>query len=226
MIKKTTQFKRFNIFFRIQHILMFLSVSTLVITAIPMWCLKYPYSETLTGIIDFFGGLERVRIIHHLAGWTLTFTFFYHLLYVLIHPEGRRDFILMLPKIKDFRDLYHNILYFIGKEKDPPKFGRFSYFEKFDYWAVYWGCIIMCVSGLIMMYPEKFGNKIFYIALEAHYHEAILAALALFIWHMFNVHFKPGKFPGSLTWLHGKITEQEKKNEHPLEDEEIKFFKL
>lgn len=230
---KSKRTERFNIFFRIQHILMFVSVIALVITAIPLWCLRYPHSGSLTGIIDFFGGLESVRVWHHLAGWMLTFAFAYHLLYVFLHPEGRRDLLLMLPVKKDFTDLYYNILYFIGKRNEPPQFGRFSYFEKFDYWAAFWGCIIMIGTGLIMLYPlkvttslpEGWGSTVFDVALEAHFHEAILAALALLIWHMFNVHFRPGKFPGSMVWLHGKITQEERHKEHPLEDEEINKYK-
>jgi thiosulfate reductase cytochrome b subunit len=225
--------KRFNIFFRIQHILMFVSVIILVITAIPLWCLRYPHSEALTGVVDFFGGLESIRVWHHWAGWMLTFAFAYHLLYVFIHPEGRRDFLFMMPRRKDFQNLYHNILYFIGKRNEPPQFGRFSYFEKFDYWAAFWGCFIMIGTGLTMLYPQKltvllhgsWAGTIFGIALEAHFHEAILAALALLIWHLFNVHFKPEKFPGSLVWLHGKITEEDRQKEHPLEDEEIDKYK-
>lgn len=212
---------------------MFVSVFALVITAIPLWCLRYPHSSALTSIIDFFGGLEAIRAWHHMAGWMLIFAFTYHLLYVFLHPEGRRDFLLMLPVKKDFTDLYHNILYFTGKRNKPPQFRRFSYFEKFDYWAAFWGCVIMIGTGLIMLFPQKvtfslpagWGNAVFDVALEAHFHEAILAALALFIWHMFNVHFRPEKFPGSLIWLHGKITEKERQKEHPLEDEEIEKYR-
>ena len=91
----------------------------------------------------------------------------------------------------------------------------------------------MVGTGLIMLYPSKansflsagLGSTIFAVALEAHYHEAILATLALFIWHMFNVHVRPEKFPGSLVWFHGNITEKERHKEHPLEDEEIDKYK-
>jgi cytochrome b subunit of formate dehydrogenase len=138
----------------------------------------------------------------------------------------------MLPRKKDFADLYQNLRYFLGKSGNPPRFGRFSYLEKFDYWAVFWGCIIMIGTGIIMLYPQavaaflpsNWTNRIFGVAREAHYHEAILAALALFIWHVFNVHFKPGKFPGSMVWWHGKITREEQEREHPLEREELRWI--
>jgi len=221
--------QRFNLYFRIQHILMFISVTILVITAIPLWCSRYPFYEWPAGIIDFFGGIEAVRLVHHWAGFLLIFAFAYHILYVLIHPAGRKDFLLMLPTKKDFGDLYQNLRYFLGKSENPPHFGRFSYFEKFDYWAVFWGCLIMIGTGVIMLYPQAVAaflpqtltNTVFAVAREAHYHEAILAALALFTWHIFNVHLRPEKFPGSMAWWHGKITREEQEKEHPLERDEI-----
>jgi len=221
--------QRFDLYFRLQHILMLVSVTLLVITAIPLWCSRYPFSDWPAGTIDLFGGLEAVRRVHHGAGFLLIFAFAYHLLYVLIHPAGRRDFLLMLPRKKDFADLYQNLRYFLGKSGNPPRFGRFSYFEKFDYWAVFWGCIIMIGTGVTMLchqavaafLPQTLTNTVFGMAREAHYHEAILAALALFTWHVFNVHFKPGKFPGSMVWWHGKITGEKQEKEHPLETEEL-----
>lgn len=225
--------QRFDIYFRLYHMLLFTSVTILVITAIPLWCSRYPFAAWPAGIIDKFGGLEAVRVVHRGAGFVLIFAFAYHLLYVLLHPAGRRDFLLMLPRKKDFGDLYQNLRYFLGKADDRPRFGRFSYFEKFDYWAAFWGCITMIGTGLIMLYPQEVAawlphrltDKVMRMAREAHYHEAILAALALFTWHVFNVHLRPEKFPGSMVWWHGKITRAEQEREHPLEGEEIQFIK-
>ena len=220
---------RFPLHFRIQHVLLIISVTLLVLTAIPLWATRYPFSGWPASVIDRFGGLEAVRAVHCGAGFLLIFAFAYHLLFILIHPDGRRDFLLMLPTKKDFADLYQNLCYFLGKSGNPPRFGRFAYFEKFDYWAMFWGCIIMIGTGIIMLYPQAVAavlpptwiNPVFGAAREAHYHEAILAALALFTWHVFNVHFKPGKFPGSMVWWHGKITQEEQEKEHPLEGEEL-----
>jgi len=220
---------RFPLHFRIQHILLIISVTLLVLTAIPLWATRYPFAGWPAGVMDRFGGLEAARAVHRGAGLLLIFTFAYHLLYIWIHPDGRRDFLLMLPTKKDFVDLYQNLRYFLGKSENPPRFGRFAYFEKFDYWAVFWGCMIMIGTGIIMLYPQAVAavlpptwiKPVFGAAREAHYHEAILAALALFTWHVFNVHFKPGKFPGSMVWWHGRITREEQEKEHPLEHEEM-----
>jgi formate dehydrogenase subunit gamma len=138
-----------------QHILMFAGVIALV---------AYRHPALVSAISGFSCHHRGNRHIWRaglradmapLAGWLLTFAFAYHLLYVFIHHEGRRDLLLMMPGKKDFQDLYHNVLYFTGKRNKPPQFGRFSYFEKFDYWAAFWGCVIMIGTGLIMLYPHK-----------------------------------------------------------------------
>jgi len=118
-----------------------------------------------------------------------------------------------------------NVLYFFGWAKEGARFGRFSYIEKFDYWAVYWGMVIMIGSGLIMWAEElamqflpKFALD---IAHEAHSDEALLATLAIIIWHFYNVHLNPDHFPMSWTWWTGKISLEEMRRKHPLEYEEM-----
>lgn len=218
--------KRFNLIFRIQHILMFTSVILLILSGALMSYFRHFNLNFLNSIINFLGGIERIRNFHHFFGYVLTFSFIYLLIYIFIHPEGRRDFLLFLPTKKDFLDFYQNILFYLGKRKEKPKFGRFTYWEKFDFWAAFWGCLIMIGSGLLMLYPEKFKNPgyIFEVSIEAHYHEAILAAIALLIWHMYNVHLKHKKFFKNLVWFNGKIRIEEKEEEHPFEEREMEIF--
>src|SRR3990172_2674128 len=150
---------------------------------------------------------------------------FQHILYTILTRDGRRDFLLLLPKLGDAKDTAHNIRHFLGKVPEKPRFGRFSYIEKFDYWAVYWGCIIMIGSGLFLWfetYVLRFLPKYSLdVAHEMHSDEAMLATLAIVIWHFYNVHFNPDRFPGTLLWWHGQLSEHEMKEEHPLEYEEI-----
>jgi len=221
--------ERFSLHFRVQHIMMFTSVTVLVLTAIPLWSLRSSYHALAAHIVDMFGGMDVVRIWHRTAAVMLMAGAAYHLLYIFIHPIGRRDFLLMLPTGDDFRHLAGNIRYFLRLTDQQPRFGRFTYYEKFDYWAAFWGCAIMIGSGLILWFPDKFlcslGDNVqltaYAVALEAHGHEAILAALALYIWHLFNVHLKPGKFPGTMVWWHGRTSAEERNKEHPLEAVEI-----
>ncbi len=220
----TVWVERFNLHFRTQHLMLLVSVGLLFLSGIFLFGLRYPGAEwalTLTGAL---GGVDFWRVIHRIGGSILILAAVYHLAYSLLHEDGRRDFMLMLPRGKDFVHLGQNLRYFFGVSATPPNFGRFTYFEKFDYWAVFWGCVVMIGSGLAMWFPR------FVLALfpgltpaafdafkEAHAHEAVLAFLAIIVWHMYNVHLRPDRFPGSWAWVHGRIAGAEQANEHPAD---------
>lgn len=213
--------ERLSLHLRIQHMILFTSTILLIVTGLPI---KFHEAGIAQFIINIFGGAEVTRILHRIGAIGLTFIGFYHIWYTMAFSEGRRDFGYLMPKIKDIKDFIHQIGYFLGIKGKKPLFDRFSYIEKFDYWAVYWGMIVMITSGYIMWFKDlvinEFGKPIFDISREAHSDEALLATLAIIIWHFYNVHFNPHKFPGSLTWWNGKISIDEFKREHPLEYEE------
>ncbi|GAB4372875.1 MAG: hypothetical protein Kow00128_21970 [Deltaproteobacteria bacterium] len=215
-------FQRFNRNFRFQHMVMFTSVIILIITGMP---LKFPEFVLSRYVVALWGGIHNSTIVHRIGAGMLIYFMIHHLLYTALSREGRRDFLLLIPMPKDVRDAVQNIRHFLGKEPEKPRFGRFSYIEKFDYWAVYWGCVIMIGSGLCLWFEEivlKFFPKyILDVAHEMHSDEAMLATLAIVIWHFYNVHFNPDRFPGTLMWWHGQISEHELQEEHPLEYEEI-----
>ncbi len=220
--EKEKTFLRFNRNFRFQHMILFVSCIVLIITGMPM---KFPDVPMMRQLVSLMGGLELVRLLHRIGASLLIFVALYHTLYTFLFRDGRRDFLLLIPRPKDFIDFFTNIKYYIGKSKEKAQFSRFSYIEKFDYWAVYWGCVIMIGSGALLWF-ENFSLRylpkfILDISKEAHSDEALLATLAIVIWHFYNVHFNPTKFPGSLMWWHGRITEEEIMEEHPLEYQEI-----
>lgn len=218
--------QRFNGHFLVQHFVLMSSVLLLILSAIPQFALRFPGAHWAGVMTSAMGGVDLWRLIHRVAASGLIFVCIYHIVYSLVHREGRRDFMLMLPRPRDFLNLGQNLLWFFGLRKTPPQFGRFSYIEKFDYWAVFWGCAIMVGTGLPMWFPELVHAVVPDATLafwdtvkEAHAHEAILAALAIIIWHFYNVHYRPGRFPGSLTFLHGRISRHEMEEEHPAECE-------
>lgn len=220
--KKEEEFLRLGLNIRIQHMILFTSVITLILTGLP---LRFPEAGMSEGMIHLFGGIENSRLIHRIGACGLILVAIYHMFYTVLSKQGRRDFLLLLPHPKDAIDVFTMIKYFFGMSEERPKFGRFSYIEKFDYWAVYWGCVIMIGTGLVLWFQDfslrflpKFGLD---ITKEAHRDEALLATLAIVIWHFYNVHFNPDKFPGSLTWLTGKISKHEMMEEHPLEYQKI-----
>jgi len=121
----------------------------------------------------------------------------------------------MIPKPrKDIADLIHNILYLLGVKREPPEFDRFSYKHKIEYSALIAGTTLMSVTG-ILLWTESYWNKfILDIASVIHGMEAVLACLAIMIWHLYEVHLRPHKFPIDNTWITGVIDEEEMKEEY------------
>lgn len=212
-------FRRFGINFRMQHMLMFVSVIILIVTGMPLKFPQLAISKFI--IVDIFGGLDNSTLIHRVGAVGLIIVGVWHMLYVVASRVGRRDFFLMIPRPQDIKDFFHTLLFFFGRRPSGPRFGRFSFIEKFDYWAVYWGMVIMIGSGLIMWFKESFAKYMYDVAREAHSDEGLLATLAIVVWHFYNVHFNPDVFPMSWVWWHGNLTEEQMKHHHPLEYAEI-----
>jgi cytochrome b subunit of formate dehydrogenase len=215
---------RFNTHFLAQHLLLMISVVMLLLSGMFAFGARYPGAGWASALTGFLGGLDFWRVVHRLGASLMVFVCGYHAIYSLVHPDGRRDFVLLLPRLRDFREFAQNVMWMVGKRNERPRFGRFAYFEKFDYWAVFWGCAIFLFSGLAMWFPGMVSNVVasaspalFDALKEAHAHEAVLALLAIAIWHVYNVHLRPGRFPGALTFLHGRIGRRERLAEHPLE---------
>lgn len=215
-------YQRLNLSVRLQHGIMAISVIALIFTGLP---LKFPDIPFFIWVMNFLGGIDNSTYIHRVAACGLIAVSLWHLVYIIFFREGRKDFLRMLPNFKDVKDFSQMMSFYFGRSTDKPKFGRFSYVEKFDYWAVYWGCIIMIGTGALLWSTAItfawFPKYIYDIAKEVHSDEALLATLAIVIWHFYNVHFNPTRFPGSMVWYHGKLTEEQMRDEHPLELEEI-----
>ena len=216
------QFERLSLNIRLQHGLMAISVILLVLTGIP---LKFHESGWARALIGLFGGPDVSPIVHRVGAVGLIVVGFWHLVYITLFREGRWNFLHLLPRPKDAVDAFKQIRYYLGFTDERPKFDRFSYVEKFDYWAVYWGMVIMIGSGTVLWFTDfwlrwapKWATD---IAKEAHSDEALLATLAIVIWHFYNVHFNPHKFPMNRTFLDGKISARDMIEEHPLEYERM-----
>ncbi|MGE5617823.1 MAG: formate dehydrogenase subunit gamma [Sphingomonadaceae bacterium] len=217
------QIVRFNAHQRAQHFIMMTSVLLLVFTGMPQKFFDAAWSQWL---INLWGGLDSARNIHHLAGFAMLFAGFYHVAYMLHSILVRKEPvpIWMFPSLKDFRDFFQNTGYYLGIVKEKPKFGRFSYFEKFDYFAVFWGVPVMGITGLILMYPlvaTKFlPGVVVPVATIAHSDEAMLATGWLFVVHFYNAHLAPHIFPFNKSIFTGRVPESRYKKEHPLEYQE------
>ena len=146
----------------------------------------------------------------------------YHICYVVFTAKGRKLLRDMWPRWRDARDVATNVGHLaLGKPK--AKFGRFGYPEKIEYWAVVWGTVVMGVTGLAIWFKidvtHWFPRWVIEVAITIHYYEAILACLAIIVWHFYHVMFDPDVYPMNWAWLDGKVPKKWHEEEHPLEEE-------
>ena len=215
----TRTYERFPLARRIEHWVMMLSFTTLAITGLPQRFSSSPISIAFVGIL---GGIETLRTIHHIAAIVMMLGTAWHILVFGYLAYVRRTRFTMLPTLQDVKDAWQALMYNIGRSKAPPQMGRYTFEEKMEYWAFVWGAIIMGVTGFIMWNPitttRILPGEIIPAAKAAHGGEALLAVLAIIIWHMYGVHIK--RFNRSM--FTGNMTEEEMLHEHPLELADIK----
>lgn len=219
-------FVRFTLGQRMQHWALIVSFTLLALTGLPM---RFPEAAWLGAIYGAFGGLSGARTLHRIAAVIMIADGVVHLAYLgrllVQHRFDARAAWPMIPNAKDARDWWATTRYYFGLQPELPRYDRFSFREKFDYYAVFWGLPIMMLSGLVLWFPVYFGNRLPDIAIAmayiAHSDEAILAISAIVVWHFYNVHYNPDKFPMSWVWWHGRITEEEILVEHPIEYERL-----
>jgi cytochrome b subunit of formate dehydrogenase len=220
MSKKTVRtYERFPLIRRIEHLTMLLSFTTLAFTGLPQ---KFPSSGIAIAIVDLVGGIENLRSIHHFAAIVMMLGTAWHILYFGYMAYVRHTRMSMLPSLQDAKDALQAFMYNLGFSKSPPQMGRFTFEEKMEYWAFVWGALVMGATGFMMWNPlstVKFlPGEVIPAAKAAHGGEAMLAVLAIIIWHMYGVHIK--RFNKSM-WT-GKMDEEEMLHEHPLELADIK----
>jgi formate dehydrogenase gamma subunit len=212
-------YERFPLARRIEHSVMMLSFITLALTGLPQ---KFPSSNIAIGFVNILGGIESLRTIHHFAAVVMMLGTAWHILVFGYLSYVRRTRLTMLPTLQDVKDGWQALLYNIGRAKSPPQMGRYTFEEKMEYWAFVWGALIMGVTGFMMWNPitttKILPGEVIPAAKAAHGGEALLAVLAIIIWHMYGVHVK--RFNKSM-WT-GKMTEEEMLHEHPLELADIK----
>jgi formate dehydrogenase subunit gamma len=213
-------FKRFTLNQLVEHWVMIGTFMLLVVSGMP---LKFPDAWWSPVIINLLGGFEMRTQIHHTAGIALVILGTYHVGYHIFVDKEPLFERKILPAFKDAQDFWQTMLFYIGKAEQP-KYGRYSWKEKFDYWGAFWGMVMMGVTGLMMMFPFVAMKYLPYAYVQLstiiHTDEALLATLFIFIVHWWNVHYSPEVFPMSKAWITGNLSEEQMKHEHPLEYEE------
>ncbi len=212
-------YDRFHWTQRVAHALLLISFTMLGLTGLPQ---KYALTGWAQAMIAFFGGIETTRLIHHTFAVVLILLAIYHFLDIGYRIFVRHTRPNMLPTLKDVRDALQAFLYNLGFGKSRPQMGRYTFEEKAEYWALIWGVAIMGITGFMMWNPifttKLLPGEIIPAAKAAHGGEALLAVMAIVVWHMYGVHFK--HFNKAM-WT-GKQTDEEMLQEHPLELADIK----
>lgn len=207
---------------RIQHLLLLVSFVILIVTG-----LSLKFHDTWFGkfIITVEGGVVARGIFHRLAAVLLIFVTIYHYLYVLLSRYGHEQFLLLLPRGKDFSDAWKSVLHNLGIRKEPPLLDKYAPPDKFQYWAVVAGSVLMILSGLVLWFLSQamliLPKWIVDITRVVHSYQGVIIAVVILVWHLYIVHLSSGRFPMSRIWIDGKITLEELKEEHPLEYERM-----
>jgi formate dehydrogenase subunit gamma len=243
LVRDDEIFLRMNLAERVQHILLIVSFSLLTATGLPLMFYELRIFKSIFGFAKAF----YVRgILHRVAAVVLIVDIVIHLGYTILTRRGRDNFKEMMPGLKDAADALALFGYNVGlsgwlyrkgffraffdrhpfwRFAKPPEYGRYNFIEKLEYLAVGWGSFVMIISGFFMwnvgLSLKLFPLWVHDIFVIAHGYEAMLAFLAIIIWHMYNVHLNPEVFPMSKIWINGKITGHELKTLHALEYRKI-----
>ena len=217
-------FRRFSRSQRIMHAFLMLSFTGCALTGLPLLFAGEPWAAALARML---GGFEGAGRIHRLCAVVMTVLFVGHVLQLAVRALAQGELRRLawgpdslVPQPQDAIDMWHNFKWFLGRGPRP-QFDRWTYWEKFDYWAVFWGMFIIGGSGLMLWFPMFFARFLpgwmFNLASLVHGEEALLAVGFIFTIHFFNGHLRPEKFPMDTVIFTGRISEEELKAERAVE---------
>lgn len=211
-------YPRFTRAQRIEHWVMTFSFVMLIITGLPQ---RYAEAAWADGIIGGMGGIETVRIIHRVAAVVFMIVMIYHFVAVAYKLFVLRVRPTMVLSLGDAKDLFDSLRYYLGMRPRPPKLPRYNFAEKIEYWAVIWGGVLMAATGFMLWNPiattSLLPGQVVPAARAAHSAEALLAFLAIIIWHFYWVHIKTL----NRAMFTGYLTREQMAEEHAAELEEI-----
>ena len=210
------QVSRMNLNFRIAHWGVILSFPTLVFTG---FALKYPEARWARPLLLWEGHFAFRGAVHRAAAVILITSTVYHMIHLSVNRRDRLFLKAMLPQMKDATDLVQVLSYNLGLTKIEPRFAKFNYAEKMEYWAFLWGTAVMTISGLLLWFnnftlrylPKWVSDA----ATAVHYYEALLATFSILIWHFYTVIFDPLVYPMDTAWLNGKVPADHYRHSRP-----------
>jgi cytochrome b subunit of formate dehydrogenase len=223
------QYVRFSRLNRALHATMIVSFMSLALTGMT---LKFSYTGWAYVLARMLGGFEMAGFVHRVAAIFMISIFIIHV--VDLTRRKRREYgtwramLLgpdsMLPSKRDFSDFIGNVKWFVGRGPRP-LYGRWTYWEKFDYFAVFWGIFVIGSTGLTLWFPEFFTRFVpgwfINVATIIHSDEALLAVGFIFTVHFFNTHLRPEKFPMDIVVFTGRMTIEDLREDKPAEYEQL-----
>jgi cytochrome b subunit of formate dehydrogenase len=217
-------YQRFDTLDRVMHALLMITFIGCSLTGLPLLVADHAWAQLFA---RFLGGFQTAMLVHRICAGVMIVVFVGHVLRVFVDTARTGRWLAMVwgpnsmvPNLKDVQDIVGHVKWFVGKG-ERPRFDRYTYWEKFDYWAVFWGMFIIGGSGLLLWFPFFFSQFlpgwIFNIATLVHGEEALLAVGFIFTIHFFNGHIRPEKFPMDPVIFTGRIPEHEMLDERGSE---------
>ena len=215
-LSEAGQVLRMNLWFRIAHWGVMLSFPVLVYTG---FALKYPEAWWASPLLQWEQQLSFRGGLHRSAAVVLIAATFYHFVHLSVNRHDRAFLRAMLPKWRDITDLLGVFLYNLGISKTEPRFAKFNYAEKLEYWAFLWGTLVMTLSGFLLWFNNfvlrHFPKWVSDAATAVHWYEALLATFSILLWHFYMVVFDPLVYPMDLAWLTGKVPADHYRHSRP-----------
>ncbi len=209
---------RWNLQQRVEHFVTMTTFALLCLTGLPQ---KFYTTGWAHALVTVFGGVDTMRWIHRITGIVLAISTVVHFTNAILIMLGKKHFFSMVPTKKDFEDAIQQLKYYLGMTDQHPLYDRYTYKEKFEYWGLVMGNIIMVTTGFILFFPVKAAmlipGEIIPAAKVMHSNEGMMAFFVITIWHIFNAHLNPDVFPFDTSIFTGKVSRERYLHEHPLE---------
>lgn len=214
---------RFTLKQRIEHASVMTLFIVLSLTGLPQ---KFYEASWAQAIIVALGGIDRIRWIHRFAGILFTVFTAVHLSVAAGLVFMGRSPLSLVPTRQDFLDAIQQLKYYLGTSNVPARFDKFDYKQKFEYWGLVLGAVIVISTGLVLLFPIEttmfLPGEVVPASKLAHGNEGLMAFLVVILWHIYNAHLSPDVFPFDKTIFTGKISVERLHHEHPLEYERLK----
>lgn len=218
----TAYVQRFSRWQRAQHLCVMLLFTLLCATGLPQRFFESGWAQWMLSLV---GGVDRARWIHRAAGVSFTALMLIHFAVEVLALLRGRGSLSLVPTKRDFTDAILTIRYYLGLSDRQATFDRFDYRQKFEYWGLVLGSLVVVSTGLVLLYPVAVTHwlpgAVVPIASVAHSNEGLLAFLTILIWHIYNAHLSPDVFPFDTSIFTGLISVERMQHEHPRELDRI-----